>query len=124
MYQSHENQHSQPTLDDITECLDVEISGCSRVFIVVDGLDELSEEDGARSEFLDALQSLKGPINLMVTSRDIPSIMLYFEEASHLIIQANDEDVRGYVRSRIPKWYPKDLGETVVDDIANSTAGM
>jgi hypothetical protein len=111
-------------LDDIAECLNVEISGFSRVFIVVDGLDELSEEDGARSEFLKAIQSLTGPINLMVTSRDIPSIMLHFEEASHLTIHAHDDDVRSYVRSRIPKWYPKDLGETVVDKIANSTAGM
>jgi hypothetical protein len=124
LYQRHESQHSQPTLDDIIECLNVEISCFSRVFIVVDGLDELSEEDGTRSEFLKVMQLLTGPINLMVTSREIPSIMIHFEEARHLTIRAHDDDVKGYMRSHIPRWYPKDLGEMVVDKIASSTAGM
>jgi hypothetical protein len=106
------------------ESLKVEISKHSKVFAIIDGLDELSEEEAARWKFLKAMRSLTGPINLMVTSRDIPSIMIHFEGARHLTICAHDDDVRGYVRSHIPKWYPKDLGEMVVDTIASSTAGM
>jgi hypothetical protein len=124
MYQRHENRHTRPTLDDIVEILEVEISKHSKVFAIVDGLDELPEEDGARSEFLTAVKSLAGPINLLVTSRDLPSILLYFEEATHLTIHADDNDVRRYVGRRIPLWYPRNLRQTVVDKIACSTAGM
>jgi hypothetical protein len=124
MYQAHENQHSQPTLDDIIECFTVEASSFSRVFIVIDGLDEVSDEDGTRSELLKAIQSLKGPINLMVTARPLPSITLHFEKARNLTIYADDNDIRSYVRSHIPLGYPKDLEETVVDKITSSTAGM
>ena len=120
MYQ----RHSQPTLEDVIECLNLDISSCSRVFIVVDGLDELSDEDGTRSVFLKAIQSLTGPVSLMVTSRDLPSIVPHFENARHLTIYADDNDVRSYVHSRIPVWYPKDLGDMVVDRVTSSTAGM
>ena len=117
-------RHTRPTLDDIRECLKIEISRCFKVFAIIDGLDELSEEDGARSVFLRAIQSLSGLVHFMVTTRDLASIMLHFKDAMRLTIYADDSDVIRYVQSRIPDWYPADLRPTVVDKVAKGTAGM
>jgi hypothetical protein len=81
MYKRHENRRTRPALDDIVESPKIESFQHSKAFVIIDGLDELSEEDGARTEFLTAVMSLTAPVNLMVTSWDLLLIMPYFEEA-------------------------------------------
>jgi hypothetical protein len=124
LYQTHRRWSSRPTPDDVRTAIDKEIAKLGKVFIVVDALDELSEENRARTEFLKAIHCLSGPVNLMVTSREIPSIVLAFQDAICLDIYARDSDVRRYVRCWIPDWYPAELRDTVIQQITQRASGM
>jgi hypothetical protein len=124
LYETHQRWSSRPTSDDVRTAINKEIAKLGKVFIVVDALDELSEENRARAEFLKAIRSFGGPVNLMVTSREIPSIVLVFQDAIRLDIYALDSDVRRYVRGWIPDWYPPDLQDTVIQQITQRTSGM
>jgi hypothetical protein len=67
---------------------------------VIDALDECP--DGTRATFITALRNLGSSVNLLVTSRDLPSIVTDFREAKRLDIHANNDDVRRYIEGRIP----------------------
>lgn len=71
------------------------------MFIVVDALDECSEVDGTRAKLLALLRTLSNTVNLLVTSRDLPSIATEFCETKRLEIYASDDDVRRYIENRI-----------------------
>ncbi|KAL2673672.1 hypothetical protein Neosp_012115 [[Neocosmospora] mangrovei] len=75
----------------------------SRLFIVVDALDEGEKHvsDGILTEIFN-LQRTCGA-NIFATSRHIPDIERKFERAQHLEIRAADEDVRSYVDSYMEK---------------------
>ena len=99
----------------------------SKVFIIVDALDECREDDGTRANLLQALRSLAGTVNLMVTSRDLVSIARDFQETKHLDICANDQDVRRYIEGRIartPRRHLKALQESIVKKIVENARGM
>jgi hypothetical protein len=96
----HKNQETRPTLEQILEAFRLATGTFSKVFVVVDALDECS--DTTRAELLTALRSLANPINLLVTSRDLASIAQEFRGTKHLDIRANDQDVRRYIEGRIP----------------------
>jgi hypothetical protein len=124
LYQTHWRWSSRPTLDDVRTAINKEIAKLGKVFIVVDALDELSEENRARTEFLKAIHAISGSVNLMVTSREIPSIVLAFQDAMRLDIYALTSDVRRYVNGWVPEWYPPDLQDTVIEQIPQRASGM
>jgi len=116
LYASHKNGSTRPTLVEFINALESNIRTCTKVFIVVDALDECREEDGTRASLLQALRSLTGTVNLMVTSRNLPSIAREFEGKKRVVIRAHDEDVTRYIRGRIalaPR-HLKKLQETIV----------
>jgi hypothetical protein len=104
---------------------ETEIQAYSQIFIVVDALDECSETNGSWMKLVHALRSLTGPINLMVTSRDLPSIEQHFREAQRLDIRATDEDVAKYVQSQLVH-YPGLMNwqDTIVKKIISKVDGM
>lgn len=74
----------------------------SKLFIIVDALDECAEE--SRDEFLQELRDLGPTLHLMITSR--PSIMNitdYFRDAVQLDIRAHVEDIKRYVEERLQR---------------------
>jgi hypothetical protein len=75
----------------------------SRVFIVVDALDECQVSDGCRSRFLSEIFSLQAKcgINIFATSRFIPEITEKFNGSTSLEIRASNEDVRKYLDGHI-----------------------
>jgi len=104
-----------------------EIKLYSKVFIVVDALDESPEDEGTRADLLVALQSLSGTVNLMVTSRDFSPIARHFPGATLIDIRANDEDVRSYVHGRIacvPRRHLVALQVTIANKIVENVKGM
>ncbi|EGN97177.1 hypothetical protein SERLA73DRAFT_10382, partial [Serpula lacrymans var. lacrymans S7.3] len=98
-FKRHREQDFRPTLSEIRDALINEIKQYSQVFIIVDALDEISEDDDTRSEMLHCLQSLEG--SLLVTSRDISSIKVVLHEALRIDICAHEDDVRNYITNRI-----------------------
>ena len=72
------------------------MEGFKKVFVVVDALDECSNE--TRAEFLTALRNLPSTVSLLVTSRDLPPD---FQGVRQLDIRANDRDVQHYIQGRL-----------------------
>jgi hypothetical protein len=124
-YSRHQHQNTNPTLEEITAAWETEIKAYTKAFIVVDALDEFSENNGYRIKLVQALRSLAGPINLMVTSRNLSSIEQHFRDAQRLHIRAADEDVAKYVQSQLVH-YPrlKNLQDTIVNKVIGNVDGM
>jgi hypothetical protein len=127
LFKRHKDKRTSPTLDECMEALKSEIGTYSKVFIIVDALDECREDDGTRANLLQALRSLVGKVNLMVTSRDLVSIARDFQETKRIDILANDQDVRRYIEGRIaraPRRHLKVLQESIVRKIVENVRGM
>ena len=125
-YERHRRRGACPTLDQLTGALRSEIQMYSKVFIVVDALDECREDDATRAMLPKVLRSLAGNVKLMVTSRDLPSIARSFEGTHRLHIRAKDDDIKMYIEDRIAlgPWHLANLQDTIVDRITANAKGM
>jgi hypothetical protein len=130
LYSTHVRQNSSPTLDEVSEILQCEIARYSKIFVVIDALDEYPEGD--RSTLLKKLRELRPTINLMVTSRYLDAIANDFEGSPQLEISANVEDVRVYIvgrisgEKRLSRFVGKDaaLGENTMNTVAGKAKKM
>ena len=131
LYERHKDQRARPTLGEFQQVLISEIKMISKVFIVVDALDECSEADGTRAKLLSVLQSL-GFTHLLATARPLSSILEDFQGIPKLEIHANDHDVQRYIEERIPHepWLDKHvkghplLQEEIIKKIIQNVKGM
>ncbi|RFU77494.1 hypothetical protein TARUN_4708 [Trichoderma arundinaceum] len=75
----------------------------SRVFIIVDALDECQESDGCRSNLLREVFRLQNvtKTNFFATSRFLPEITTKFKACKSFEIRASELDVRKYVHDQI-----------------------
>jgi hypothetical protein len=130
LYKNHENRGTRPAFQQFLEALQSAMGTFSKVFIVVDALDECS--DRTRAELLLALRSLGSTVSLLVTSRNLTSIAQDFQRAKHLDIQASDQDVRNYIEGRMPLepslqihvHNDPTLREEIVESITKNVQGM
>jgi hypothetical protein len=130
LYSTHIRQNSSPTLDEVSKILQAEITRYSKIFVVIDALDEYPEGD--RSTLLKKLRELRPAINLMVTSRYLDAIANDFKGSPQLEISANVEDVRAYIvgrisgEKRLSRFVSKDaaLGEKIVKTVAGKAKKM
>jgi hypothetical protein len=101
LYRHHNKKQTRPTLDELSKLLQLEVCRLSRVFIIIDALDECTEINYTRESFLAEIRKLQPTTHLLITSRHISTIEREFEMAAHVEIRASDEDVRRYLESRI-----------------------
>ena len=99
LYTKHWVQKTTPSSQDILNTLRVTTSQLSRTFIVIDGLDECSEENASRAALLSDISSLLPNVSVMITSRTFANVI--FPRATYLDVRASDEDVRKYINARI-----------------------
>jgi ATP/maltotriose-dependent transcriptional regulator MalT len=126
LYARHRKRNSRPSLEELSRALESEIRTYSKVFVVVDALDECREDDETRAKLQNLLQSLPSNVNLMVTSRFLPLMAGNVPGAEILLIRATDEDVKTYIESRIalaPR-HIKNLRETIVSKLIENFDGM
>ncbi|KAH8592634.1 hypothetical protein B0O99DRAFT_597075 [Bisporella sp. PMI_857] len=131
LYDRHRTKRTRPSLDEISRSLQVVTALYSRVFIIVDALDECQMSDGCRQRFLSSLFNLQAKYraNLFATSRPISSIEREFEGNSRLEIRASEEDVRKYLDGnlfRLPGFVARspDLQKEIKTGIAKAVNGM
>jgi len=100
LYDKHQNRQSRPSTHEILAVIESIIRFYSRIFILVDALDEGQVNEG--SQFLSLLLNLQSKyrVNLFATSRDIPEIGKMFEGCLSLEIRASDRDVQRYLNSQ------------------------
>lgn len=89
------------SIDEIIEHLRLSIKGCSRVFFMVDALDELDVFQDLVSYLFD-LQKAVG-VNLYFTSRKIPHIRMLFDKTMIVPIKATEHDVGVYLEYQMKK---------------------
>ena len=130
-YDEHKNSNTDPTPKRAFEVLKTECDSWSRIFIIVDALDECSEKDATRQRVVEGLQSLQGSkkINILVTSRPIPSILWDFEVSERLKIRANSADIRRYLLGQMDRFSKrilaeKDLQANIMSRVIDAADGM
>jgi hypothetical protein len=131
LYDKHTVKGTRPSLDEISRSLQSVAALYSRVFIIVDALDECRASDGSRARFLTEVFNLQAKCraNLFATSRFIPEIAEKFDGSISLETHASVEDVRRYVHSHISHLpsFVRDNPELQGDietEIVNAANGM
>ncbi|WAO90276.1 NACHT domain-containing protein [Fusarium falciforme] len=131
LHEYHVRQRTRPSLGELLESLHRITEPFSRVFIVVDALDECQESDNCLSTFLSGLFDLqqKLEINIFATTRPLGHIKSRFEKAITMEIRAQSDDVRKYVNGRLgelPRIVQRDpeLQEAVIGTISRAVDGM
>jgi hypothetical protein len=105
LYEYHRNKRTRPSFDEIIKVLHAVIGSYSKVFIIIDALDEYHVSDEGPNELLLEVFSLQTQtqVNLFVTSRFVPEITSQFKGIISKEIRAQDDDVLSYVNGRIPQ---------------------
>ena len=136
LYEPHKSKGTRPALDDIVRALHSTVQLYSKVFVVIDALDEyhVSNSRGQKT-LLSEVFRLQNQlhVNLFATSRYILQIMSEFNECLRKDIRAQDDDISSYVdmqipqllRSRISKHedYPK-LQHMIRSEVVKAADGM
>ena len=132
LYREHTDKRTRPALTEYSSSLQSILHDFSKVFIVIDALDECTENDGTRHKFLTEIKKLLPHIHLLITSRWVANIEREFEGSTRLEILASDEDVAIYVKSRIEKEarlkrHVKEdpiMQDTIINTIVKNSRGM
>ncbi|KAF4626279.1 hypothetical protein G7Y89_g11882 [Cudoniella acicularis] len=131
LHHQHKARHTRPSLDDISRALRSVGALYSRVFIIVDALDECQTANNCRSKLLCEIFSFqaKTEANFFATSRPAPHIEREFSGCMSIEITASNEDVCRYLDSRmlqLPAFVLKrpDLQEEIKTKITPAVEGM
>ena len=114
------DKQKHPRLSNLIDALRSEIQTYSKVFVVLDALDECQEDYQGR--LIAELESISSKVYLMVTSRPLDLIKQRFQVACHLDINAMDGDVRKYIKSRIRRGQTKN--EILLEQLARENRGL
>ncbi|MCJ1402435.1 hypothetical protein MMC11_005655 [Xylographa trunciseda] len=132
LYKDHTKRRTRLPPEDLIQALQLEIARYPRVFIIVDALDECTEEGNRRMDLMDGVRSLPRNANLLITSRHNRTIETEFEGTRTLEINATDSDITRYVLARIQcehrlarhvRTHPA-LQQSIVNGILRGAKGM
>ena len=131
LHDRHKERRSRPSTDEFCRTLYSVAAACSRVFIVVDALDECTTSDGCRPRLISELQELQASLgaNILATSRFIPEITAKFKEAVQLEIRASESDIGTYLNgnlSHLPGFVSRnhELQDEIKQSIMKCVDGM
>lgn len=131
LYDHHESRRTRPPIDKILQSLQLVVKSYSRIFILVDALDECQSAEMCRYKFLKELFNLQTQhgINIFVTSRFIPEIEKSFETSLSMEIRASQNDVTTYLTDRLdrlPRFVStnQQLRQEIVEVIPEVVDGM
>lgn len=127
----HSHKQTRPSLSEVATVLRYVVAKYSRIFIIIDALDECQVSGEGRRKFLSEISNLRRQTqaNLFVTSRFIPEIENEFEGSVSVEIRACGDDVRRYLEghiSQLPSFVSRnvDLQEEIVTEITQAVDGM
>ncbi|KAL1984356.1 hypothetical protein VTN96DRAFT_9217 [Rasamsonia emersonii] len=134
LYERHQTRGNRPQLDEITKTLHSTARKYSRVFAIIDALDEYHNTNNQGTDELISelfrFQEQAQNINLFLTSRPIPQIMSKFERCTSKEIRAQDDDILSYINGQIPKLLPlngvkkPEVQDTIRKKIMKAADGM
>ncbi|KAH7120600.1 ankyrin repeat-containing domain protein [Dactylonectria macrodidyma] len=131
LYEMNAGKKTRPSFDETMRALRSVCNRHSRVFIIVDALDECQVNDNCRSRIISSLFNLQDTcgLNILATSRFIPEIMEQFDRCHFLEISAHSKDVEKYVdghMSHLPSFVRRnsDLREELKLGVVEAVDGM
>ncbi|PNS19673.1 hypothetical protein CAC42_7517 [Sphaceloma murrayae] len=131
MYSRHERTSTRPSRHELLKAIHLVVAIFTKVYIVVDALDECKQADGTRSTLIKELlrlQSEKG-VSIFATSRHIPDVEEAYGRDLVLEIRATPEDVQRYLATHLqhlPAFVHRnpELTQEIITDIATAVDGM
>ncbi|KAH8193937.1 hypothetical protein TruAng_011895 [Truncatella angustata] len=131
LFDKHQARQSRPSLEETVKVLHSIAGLFSKVFCVVDALDECKTVDGCQRQLITQLIDLSTSTgaNVLATSRPVPQIMERFGNSVFLEVLAIPSDIRKYVEGNIqdlPDFVsgePSLVGE-ITNEIVKATDGM
>ncbi|KAH8125152.1 ankyrin repeat protein [Trichoderma asperelloides] len=131
LYNSNASKHTRPSLEEIRGALQSVAQTYSRIFLIIDALDECQASGNNRKKFLTEIFTLRDTTkaNVFVTSRYVQDIRDEFNGSILLDIRAKNDDIRLYLGERmseLPSFVLKhsELQERIIAQIANAIDGM
>jgi Cdc6-like AAA superfamily ATPase len=130
LYDHCKNKQTRPSSEKISIALQSVTGTYSRVFIIVDALDESQTIGGCRVKFLSEIFNLqaKTGANLFTTSRINGEIAKLFDSSLSLEIRASKEDTETYLNRQMPFLQPDILNDGIRDmirrEIVQAVDGM
>lgn len=132
LYDLYQSQNKPtPRTNDVIQALRSITSRFSRVYVVVDALDECLDDE--RSDLLDAINKLRPLMNILVTSRPLASIKDSLCSDLEQCIEAANDDITTYIETQIIGKRLKlsdellkkpDLCSQIVREVVTSARGM
>lgn len=101
LYAQHTKQNTRPSVPDIVSLLQDAVLSYSKVFIIIDALDECTDADDVRFILLTELKKLQRRVCLLVMSRPIPDLEELLEGAIRVNIEASLIDIKNYLQQRL-----------------------
>ncbi|KAJ6563734.1 hypothetical protein DFH09DRAFT_479120 [Mycena vulgaris] len=99
LHEEHREPRTRPSREETRDVLCSAVVEYSKVFIIVDALDEYPEQQ--RGSLLHSLSSLGSTVNLMVTSRPHIAVNYLFRTLETLEIRAAEDDIRKHLNAEI-----------------------
>jgi hypothetical protein len=131
LYDQRKPNRPRASFEELANLLRSLAAAYSKVFVVVDALDECQTTNGCRQKFLTEIFNLvdQSETRFFATSRDIPGITERFTGTTKLEIRASPNDVRRYVESqtfRLPSFVARnpELQVQVATGIIRAVDGM
>ncbi|KAJ7844324.1 ankyrin repeat-containing domain protein [Mycena leptocephala] len=102
LYNRHYQRRTRPSIDDIQEVLSSTILEYSKVYLIVDALDEYPDDQ--RGSLLTSLSGLGSKVSIMLTSRPhVKDHEFLFPDMCMLEIRAREDDLRRYLDVEMTK---------------------
>lgn len=131
LYGKHKDKQTRPSFNELSKTLQSAAAIYSRIFIIIDALDECHTTGGNRAKFLSDVFNLQAKYgaNIFATSRPIPDIAEKFKGSTLLEIRASEDDVRKYLDGHIlhlPSFVQRtpNLEEEIKTKIVEAVDGM
>lgn len=135
IYKEHEKRKTYPSLERLSTMLRIVAETFSKVYIVIDALDECSDSNGNRSKFIKEMlkhgENMK-TMRFLFTSRPMASFESEFTKDEWIEIRASNKDISKYVQDRI-RTEPRlirnvktdpNLRDAIIDTIVEKANGM
>uniref|UniRef100_A0A8H7KDA5 NACHT domain-containing protein n=1 Tax=Bionectria ochroleuca TaxID=29856 RepID=A0A8H7KDA5_BIOOC len=131
LYKKHVKQKTEPHLAEILDSLHAVSAEYSRVFVVIDAVDEYQISSGQHRQFIEKTieYQKKCNINLFATSRSIPEIARFFQGGTSLEIRATESDIQTYLENQmwqLPAFVQKnsELQKDIITEVSRAVQGM
>lgn len=98
LYITHARNNTRPSVTELSKHLHTLLRCFSRVYFIIDGLDECDDTNKTRSVLLAQMGNLGNHVQLFFTSRPLEEV---YPDSNRFNIVTQEDDMRKYLRTHI-----------------------